>query len=115
MDNRQIIFKNHPVKSSEKLMRDFPAQVCYTNDKLTAQLVFEISDCTEAELTGLTASIMIFMKDGSFFQDAAVIDAPNKKITYIMLENQIAHAGDARASLVLTGGSKGCGDSLTQI
>ncbi|UUM12466.1 phage baseplate upper protein [Clostridiaceae bacterium HFYG-1003] len=109
MDNRQIIFKNHPVKSSEKLMRDFPAQVCYTNDKLTAQLVFEISDCTEAELAGLTASIMIFMKDGSFFQDSAVIDAPNKKITYVMLENQVAHAGDARASLVLTGGSQGWG------
>lgn len=109
MDNRQIIFKNHPVKSSEKLMRDFPAKVCYTNDKLTAQLVFEISDCTEAELAGLTASIMIFMKDGSFFQDSAVIDAPNKKITYVMLENQVAHAGDARASLALTGGSKGWG------
>lgn len=90
-------------------MRDFPAQVCYTNDKLTAQLVFEISDCTKAELAGLTASIMIFMKDGSFFQDSAVIDAPNKRITYVMLENQIAHAGDARASLVLTGGSQGWG------
>ena len=109
MDNRQIIFKNHPVKSSEKLMRDSPAQVCYTNDKLSCQLVFEISDCTEAELTGLTASIMIFMKDGSFFQDSAVIDAPGKKITYVMLENQVAHAGDARASLVLTAGSKGWG------
>ena len=101
MNKKQIIFPieikavNHP--------RSYILQKAFTNDLNSVELVFKLTDCTTSDLTGATASILLFMRDGSFFQDIPTISGTDVK--YTLTEAQGNHAGVAQAQLIVKSGS----------
>ena len=101
MNKKQIIFPieikavNHP--------RSYILQKAFTNDLNSVELVFRLTDCTTADLTGATASILLFMRDGSFFQDVPTISGTDVK--YTLTEAQGNHAGVAQAQLIVKSGT----------
>lgn len=101
MNKKQIIFPieikavNHP--------RSYILQKAFTNDLNSVELVFKLTDCTESDLTGATASILLFMRDGSFFQDIPAIVGMDVK--YTLTEAQGNHAGVAQAQIIVKSGT----------
>lgn len=98
MDLKRIKFQVNLKATSTT--RDFILQKAYTNDLSSVQLIFELQDCTEAELTGATANILLYMRDGSFFQDTAVITG--NTVTHLLTEAQGNHSGIAKAQVTVT-------------
>lgn len=84
--------------------RSYILQKVYTNDKDSVDIVFELLDTTGTELAGATASIMLYMLDGSFYQDSATISGT--EVIYTLTEAQGNHAGIAQAQIVVSIGGK---------
>ena len=85
----------------------FSEQTVYTNDLNSAEIVFNILDSESVDLSDATASVLLFMKDGSFFQSnvdtGVTVDTDN--ISYMLKENEGNHNGLARVQLVVVAGN----------
>ena len=74
--------------------------IVYTNDLNSAEFVFNILDMTAEQLAGATATTLLYMRDGSFFQNSDV-DLDGTTFTYLLKENEGNHAGLAKIQLVV--------------
>ena len=85
--------------STEKMLQaNMP--IVYTNDFNSVEFVFNILDMTPEQLTGATATTLLYMRDGSFFQNSDV-DLDGTTFTYSLKENEGNHAGLAKIQLVV--------------
>ena len=79
----------------------------YTNDLHSVSLQFRITDCTDTELTGSTAIVLLKMRDGSFFQGPSVdVTRTLNVFSYTLKENEGNHDGLAEIQLIVTIGAK---------
>lgn len=85
--------------STEKMLQG-KVPVVYTNDLNSAEFVFNILDMTPEQLAGATATTMLYMRDGSFFQNSDV-NLNGNTFTYLLKENEGNHAGLAQIQLVV--------------
>ncbi len=85
--------------STEKTLQG-KVQVVYTNDLNSAEFVFNILDTTPEQLAGATATTLLYMRDGSFFQNSDVV-FDGTTFTYLLKENEGNHAGLAQIQLVV--------------
>lgn len=72
----------------------------YTNDLNSVEFVFNIEDMTAEQLAGATATTLLYMRDGSFFQNSDV-NLNGNTFTYLLKENEGNHAGLAKIQLVV--------------
>lgn len=85
--------------STEKMLQG-KAPIVYTNDLNSAEFVFNILDMTAEQLVGATATTLIYMRDGSFFQNSDV-NLNGNTFTYLLKENEGNHGGLAQIQLVV--------------
>ena len=78
--------------------------VVYTNDLNSAEFVFNIVDMTTEQLAGATATTMLYMRDGSFFQNSDV-HLNGNTFTYLLKESEGNHVGLAKIQLVVKVGT----------
>lgn len=79
----------------------------YTNDLHSVSLQFRITDCTDTELTGSSAIVLLKMRDGSFFQGPSVdVSRTLNVFSYTLKENEGNHDGLAEIQLIVTIGTK---------
>ena len=75
----------------------------YTNDLGSVSIQFKITDCTDTELTGSTAIVLLKMRDGSFFQGPTVdVTRTLNVFSYTLKENEGNHDGLAEIQLIVT-------------
>lgn len=87
-------------------VRSFDRQKVYTNDLNSVEIKFHVTDMSEAELTGATAITMLYMRDGSFFQNPATdVALSGTTFSYTLKENEGNHAGVTRIQLIVTIGT----------
>lgn len=72
----------------------------YTNDLNSVEFVFNILDMTPGQLAGATATTLLYMRDGSFFQNSDV-DFDGTTFAYLLKENEGNHGGLAKIQLVV--------------
>ena len=85
--------------STEKMLQaNMP--IVYTNDLNSAEFVFSILDMTPEQLAGATATTLLYMRDGSFFQNSDV-NLNGNTFTYLLKENEGNHSGLAKIQLVV--------------
>lgn len=78
----------------------------YTNDDNAVKLEFAVQDFTAEELTTATASLLLYMRDGSFFQiEDANITKSGSTFSYTLQGTQGKHDGVAQAQLLVTIGA----------
>ncbi|WP_423189418.1 BppU family phage baseplate upper protein [Alkalibacterium sp. f15] len=77
----------------------------FTNDRRSVKLHFKIMDMQADELVGKSAYVLLYMKDGSFYQTEN-IQADETLYTYILTSNQGQHSGVAKTQLVVTDNDK---------
>lgn len=85
--------------STEKTLQG-KVPVVYTNDLNSVEFVFNILDTTPEQLAGATATTLIYMRDGSFFQNSDV-NLNGNTFTYLLKENEGNHGGLAKIQLVV--------------
>ena len=85
--------------STEKTLQG-KAPIVYTNDLNSAEFVFNILDMTAEQLIGATATTLLYMRDGSFFQNSDV-NLDGNTFTYLLKENEGNHGGLAQIQLVV--------------
>lgn len=85
--------------STEKTLQG-KTPIVYTNDLNSAEFVFNILDTTAEQLAGATATTLIYMRDGSFFQNSDV-NLDGNTFTYLLKENEGNHNGFAKIQLVV--------------
>ena len=85
--------------STEKTLQG-KAPIVYTNDLNSAEFVFNILDMTPEQLAGATATTMLYMRDGSFFQNSNV-NLNSNTFAYLLKENEGNHGGLAKIQLVV--------------
>ena len=85
--------------STEKMLQAKTPAV-YTNDLNSAEFVFNILDMTPEQLAGATATTLLYMRDGSFFQNSDV-NLNSNTFTYLLKENEGNHGGLAQIQLVV--------------
>lgn len=98
---KKIIPFEISLKSTKRAGFTFqPRPQILTNDANAAELNFIITDTSAEELAGSTATVLLFMKDGSFFQNTDVTRV-NNTFVYTIKPNQAKHKGVAQAQLVI--------------
>lgn len=85
--------------STEKTLQG-KVPVVYTNDLNSAEFVFNILDMTPEQLAGATATTLLYMRDGSFFQNSDV-EFDGTTFAYLLKENEGNHGGLAKIQLVV--------------
>jgi hypothetical protein len=85
--------------STEKMLQG-KTPIVYTNDLNSAEFVFNILDTTPEQLAGATATTLLYMRDGSFFQNSDV-NLNGNTFTYLLKENEGNHSGLAKIQLVV--------------
>lgn len=85
--------------STEKTLHG-KVPVVYTNDLNSAEFVFNILDMTPEQLAGATVTTLLYMRDGSFFQNSDV-GFDGTAFTYLLKENEGNHGGLAKIQLVV--------------
>ena len=76
--------------------------VVYTNDLRSAEFQFKITDMDAPELLTATAKTMLYMRDGSFFQNPSTdVSRVGNVFSYLLKENEGNHAGIAKIQLVV--------------
>ena len=85
--------------STEKALQG-KVPVVYTNDLNSAEFVFNILYMTAEQLAGATATTLLYMRDGSFFQNSDV-NLDGTTFTYLLKENEGNHIGLAKIQLVV--------------
>ncbi|GEM_PF-2372848 len=103
MSLKKLAF-NAPLRST-KVVDVYQREKVFTNDKETVELNFTVTDMAAEDLTTATAEVLLYMKDGSFFQVTDVTKTDNV-FTYVMSDTQGKHPGLAKTQLVVTIGTK---------
>ena len=76
--------------------------VVYTNDLRSAEFQFKITDMDASELLTATAKTMLYMRDGSFFQNPSTdVSRVGNVFSYLLKENEGNHTGIAKIQLVV--------------
>ena len=100
MDQKILTF-DVALKSTERQRVQKIPEV-YTNDLGSVSLQFRITDCTDTELTGSTAIVLLKMRDGSFFQGQSVdVERTLNVFSYTLKENEGNHDGLAEIQLIV--------------
>ena len=103
---QKIVAFDVALKSTERQWVQKVPEV-YTNDLGSVSLQFRITDCTDTELTGSTAIVLLKMRDGSFFQGPSVdVTRTLNVFSYTLKENEGNHDGLAEIQLLVTIGAK---------
>ena len=103
---QKIVTFDVALKSTERQWVQKIPEV-YTNDLGSVSLQFRINDCTDTELTGSTAIVLLKMRDGSFFQGPSVdVTRTLNVFSYTLKENEGNHDGLAEIQLIVTIGAK---------
>lgn len=85
-----------------RLKRNLSRPVVYTNDLNSAEFQFKITDMDATELLTATAKTMLYMRDGSFFQNPSTdVSRVGNVFSYLLKENEGNHAGIAKIQLVV--------------
>lgn len=99
---QKIITFNVALKSTERQWVQKIPEV-YTNDLGSVSIKFNITDCTDTELTGSSAIVLLKMRDGSFFQGpSADVERTLNVFSYTLKENEGNHDGLAEIQLIVT-------------
>lgn len=85
--------------STEKMLQG-KTPIVYTNDLNSAEFVFNILEMTPEQLAGATATTLLYMRDGSFFQNSDV-NLDGTTFSYLLKENEGNHIGLAKIQLVV--------------
>jgi len=97
----KIISYDVEIKSTSKLWVQKVPEV-YTNDSNSVEIQFNLVDCTEAELLNSTAQVLLYMRDGSFFQNTgADVVRTGTTFSYTLKDNEGNHQGLTEVQLVL--------------
>ena len=76
--------------------------VVYTNDLRSAEFRFQVTDMEAADLSEATATTLLYMRDGSFFQNPKEdVGLDETTFSYTLKENEGSHAGIAKIQLVV--------------
>ena len=103
---QKIVTFDVALKSTERQWVQKVPEV-YTNDLGSVSIQFKITDCTDTELTGSTAMVLLKMRDGSFFQGPSVdVTRTLNVFSYTLKENEGNHDGLAEIQLIVTIGAK---------
>lgn len=88
---------------STKIKRNISRPVVYTNDLNSAEFQFKITDMDAGELSTATATTLLYMRDGSFFQNPKEdVSLVGTTFSYTLKENEGNHGGLAQIQLVVT-------------
>ena len=99
---QKIVTFDVALKSTERQWVQKIPEV-YTNDLGSVSIQFKITDCTDTELTGSTAIVLLKMRDGSFFQGPSVdVTRTLNVFSYTLKENEGNHDGLAEIQLIVT-------------
>ena len=98
---QKIVTFDVALKSTERQWVQKIPEV-YTNDLGSVSIQFKITDCTDTELTGSTAMVLLKMRDGSFFQGSSVdVTRTLNVFNYTLKENEGNHDGLAEIQLIV--------------
>ena len=99
---KKIIKYDVAIKSTKQTWQmDVPK--VYTNDLNSVVFQFVVSDLTTEELSTATATTLIYMKDGSFFQNPSTdVSKVGTTFSYTLKDNEGNHDGIAQIQLVVT-------------
>lgn len=87
---------------STTIERSLARPVAYTNDLRSVEFQFQITDMQPGELTSATATTLLYMRDGSFFQNPKEdVELTGTTFSYLLKEDEGNHAGIARIQLVV--------------
>ena len=104
MAENKIISYDVELLSTNK-RREFYIPEIYTNDLYSTEFQFNVLDVPVSDLAGATATVLLNMRDGSFFNNTDVIRSGNV-FKYILKENEGNHFGIAEVQLVVVIGGK---------
>lgn len=104
MAENKIISYDVELLSTNK-RREFYIPEIYTNDLYSNEFQFNVLDVPVSDLVGATATVLLNMRDGSFFNNTDVIRSGNV-FKYILKENEGNHFGIAKVQLVVVIGGK---------
>ena len=105
MIKKTINFDIYIKTSEQTLTHSYTAkQKVMSNDKDSTQITFKLLDVAPEELSGSSASILLYMQDGSFFQSSDVTIDRNSVI-YTMKEEETKHSGNTNVQIVLKKGT----------
>ena len=96
---KKIIPFNVAIKSTYPV-HSFDCPKVYTNDLNSVEIQFKVIDCATDELASATATTLLYMRDGSFFQNSDV-NLNGNTFTYLLKENEGNHSGLAKIQLVV--------------
>lgn len=102
MANKQITFETFMLSTDRQL--SFQREVAYTNDVNSVQLSFDIKDLDD--LAAYTPNVLLYMRDGSFYQITDGITKTGTTVSYTLKGNEGKHNGVVRVQLVLIDGDK---------
>jgi hypothetical protein len=101
MANKQITFETFMLSTDRQL--SFQREVAYTNDVNSVQLSFDIKDLVD--LTAYTPNVLLYMRDGSFYQITTGIVKTGTTVSYTLKGNEGKHNGMVRVQLILIDGT----------
>ena len=101
MANKQITFETFMLSTDRQL--SFQREVAYTNDVNSVQLSFDIKDLSD--LTAYTPNVLLYMRDGSFYQITTGIAKTGTTVSYTLKGNEGKHNGLVRVQLILIDGT----------
>lgn len=102
MANKQITFETFMLSTDRQL--SFQREVAYTNDVNSVRLSFNIKDLDD--LASYTPNVLLYMRDGSFYQITDGIAKTGTTVSYTLKGNEGKHNGVVRVQLVLIDGDK---------
>lgn len=86
-----------------RLKRNLSRPVVYTNDLNSAEFQFKVIDMDAGDLSTATATTLLYMRDGSFFQNPKEdVSLVGTTFSYTLKENEGNHAGIAKIQLIVT-------------
>ena len=87
---------------STTIERSISRPVIYTNDLRSAEFQFKVIDMEPGELSSATATTLLYMEDGSFFQNKKEdVNLSGTTFSYLLKENEGNHAGISKIQLVV--------------
>lgn len=89
------------LKSTDRQFQ-FQRDVVFTNDQNSVRVNFAIKDMTDTELSGATADVLLYMRDGSFYQvSSPSVTKDGATFRYTLKGNEGKHRGVVKAQLVV--------------
>ena len=89
------------LKSTERQFQ-FQRDVVFTNDRNSVRVIFNIKDMTTSELSRATAQVLLYMRDGSFYQiPNGDVQKSGSQFSYVLKGNEGKHRGVVKAQLIV--------------